>query len=122
VTSSHLRASDVSRHGIGPGRALGSAGRTETRNETSASTPVLALTARPAFALVELAVAEGFEPSEAFTSHAFEVWGCARLTDSAWFAKRGRTVPSTSVNGHERTRIETTYETRVSLVDGRSRR
>ena len=40
--------------------------------------PVCALRRGPAFPLVSLAVAEGFEPSEAFTSHAFEACSLGR--------------------------------------------
>ena len=48
---------------------------TETTIETIANTPVRARCRGPAFALVGVALAEGFEPSGAFTSNAFAFCG-----------------------------------------------
>jgi hypothetical protein len=50
----------------------------ETRNETRPDTPVRERWRGLAFCLVRVAVAEGFEPSEAFTSHAFEACSLGR--------------------------------------------
>ena len=50
----------------------------ETKDETKTSNAGVHLVAGPAFCLVRLAVAAGFEPAEAFTSRAFEARSLGR--------------------------------------------